>query len=220
MPLESRQRLGIGDLPRTSGQQQLFQGGQRVIPQSGGGTIQARQRGGGGGTDPFTQQRQQMGNFINNPGQALTNYQDTLQQVQQLPYGAGAWNLGDALQQGGGGQVQPPSQLNVTTGIQPQVAPQAPQAVGTPQLGAMSPMQAQAAQASFGQAAQPQLAQLLSQYYPAAQGLESGTQNAQAASALGWAGLGSQGANQAQGNQVAQNTQLVQFLQGAGGIFG
>ena len=210
-------------MPQGGGQQTGFQGGQAVRYLPGGGYVPLGNQGGGGGQqDPFTSQRQAMGGFINNPGQAMTDFQQTLPQVQPLQYGSGAWNLGDLLQQAQPSQSTPPPQMNITAGIpaQPMQMPQQPQAMGMPDQQGMSPMQQQAAQASFGQAAQPQLAQLLSQYYPAAAGLQDASQQAQAASGLGWAGLGSTGFNQAAGNQVAQNSQLLRFLQGAQGIMG
>ncbi len=117
---------------------------------------------------------------------------------------------------GGGQQQQQPQMMNITTGIQPPQIPQAPQAQAPPQFTG-SPMQQQAAIANFGQAAQPQLATQLAQYYPQASGLQDAGQLAQAQSGLGWGGLGQQSNQIAQSNQVAQQGQLLQLLQQATG---
>lgn len=120
------------------------------------------------------------------------------------------------LSQSGGGmdwlQNFIPPQLNVSSGISPPQMPGAPSAPQMPGMAGSPGMQA-GGQASYASSIGPMLSELLGQFYQGSAPINSGAQQAQAESGLGWMGLGSGLANQQQDYQAQQQMGLMALLQ-------
>lgn len=102
-------------------------------------------------------------------------------------------------------------QLNVSSGISPPQMPSVPSAPQMPGMSGSPGMQA-GAQASYASAIGPMLSELLGQFYQGSAPINSGAQQAQAESGLGWMGLGSGLYNQQQDYQAQQQMGLMSLL--------